>query len=154
MAISRSTLLVELLMSADRVTTAARESAPRPDDEWSCATILGHLAQVDHEVWLPRIDVMVAAQEAGTDAVFTWWEPDATATAARFRDAAIDDTAALLLASRTALLNRLRHLGDEEWAATAEHETWGAIDVEGLMLQALAHDEEHRASILLGQAEV
>lgn len=154
MAIPRSALLVELLMSADRVITAARESAPRPHDEWSCATILGHLAQVDHEVWLTRIDVMVAAQQGGTVATFTWWEPDGAATAERFRDATIDDTAALLLASRTALLNRLRHLGDEEWAATAQHETWGAIDIEGLMLQALAHDEEHRASILLGQAEI
>ncbi len=154
MAIPRPALLVELLMSADRVITAARESAPRPADEWSCATILGHLAQVDHEVWLPRIDVMVAAQQSGTAAMFTWWEPDSTATAETHRDATVDDTSALLLASRTELLNRLRHLRDEQWAATAVHDTWGVIDVEGLMLQALAHDEEHRASILLGQAEV
>lgn len=154
MAIPRSALLVELLLSADRVITAARDAAPRPADEWSSATIVGHLSQVDDEVWLARIDVMTRAQDAGTAAVFTWWEPDPVATAERFREASVDDAAALLLASRTSILNRLRHLGDRQWSATADHDTWGRIDVEGLMLQALAHDEEHRASILLGEPEV
>ncbi len=36
----------------------------------------------------------------------------------------------------------------------ADHEVFGSIDVEGLLLQVLAHDEEHRASILLGEPEV
>ena len=38
------------------------------------------------------------------------------------------------------------------WAAEAEHEDFGVIDVQGLIMQVLGHDEEHRASLL--QAEV
>jgi hypothetical protein len=65
-----------------------------------------------------------------------------------------DETGAQLLASRTLLLHRLRELADEDWDACAEHEAFGSLDIEGLMLQVLSHDEEHRASILLGQPEV
>ena len=55
-----------------------------------------------------------------------------------------DEAGARLLASRTSLLHRLRELSEEDWAAQAEHDTFGPMDIEGLMLQVLAHDEEHR----------
>ncbi len=47
----------------------------------------------------------------------------------------------------------MRDLSDDDWGARADHDTFGPMDVEGLMLQVLAHDEEHRASLLLGQPE-
>ena len=155
MPIPRSVLMVELLMSADRVVTAAQGASPVGSAEsWSPATIVGHLSLVDVEVWIPRIDLMVQGHASGRPPVLTWWEPDAEATRARFDGATADEAGARLISSRTALLHRLRDLADDEWLATAEHDVFGTLDIEGLMLQVLAHDEEHRASILLGEPEV
>ena len=156
MAIARPVLMVELLMSADRVITAAEAAAIPADpdvDWWSPAVVVGHLSQVDLEVWLPRLELMVEARAGSARPSFAWWEPDADATRRAFGALGIDDAAARLLASRTSLLLRVRDLSDDDWSARADHDTFGPIDVEGLMLQVLAHDEEHRASLLLGQPE-
>ncbi|MCX6433144.1 MAG: DinB family protein [Actinobacteria bacterium] len=155
MAIKRSVLMVELLMSADRVISAAQEAPAEPrGDGWPAATVVGHLSQVDTEVWLPRLDQMVIGRQEGMTPSFAWWEPEAEQTLVRFAGMTADDAGAQLLASRTLLLHRLRELTDDDWDARAEHEAFGSLDVEGLMLQVLSHDEEHRASILLGQPEV
>jgi hypothetical protein len=156
MAIARPVLMVELLMSADRVITAAEAAAipAHPDvDWWSPATVVGHLSQVDLEVWLRRLELMVEARHGAERPSFAWWEPDADETRRAFGDLSTDDAAARLLASRTSLLLRVRDLTDDDWSARADHDTFGPIDVEGLLLQVLAHDEEHRASLLLGQPD-
>jgi len=138
-------------MSADRVISAAQEASFRPAGQgWTPATIVGHLSMVDADVWLPRIDLMVAGRVDATPPAFGWWEPDAERTRACFAEVTADAAGARLLASRTALLHRLRELGDDDWTAQARHETFGLIDIEGLLLQVLAHDEEHRATLLLG----
>jgi hypothetical protein len=93
---------------------------------------------------------MVAGRAEGTPPQLTWWEPDAQLTSARFAGSSTDDAGACLLASRTAILSRLRDLSDDDWEAQADHDIFGTIDVTGLMLQLLAHDEEHRATLLLG----
>jgi hypothetical protein len=53
------------------------------------------------------------------------------------------------MATRIAMLTRLRELEPEQWAATAQHEVFGLMDVQALVLAVLAHDEEHRASLVL-----
>ena len=141
--------MVELLMSADRLITAA-QTAPAPTDPsaWTPAVVVGHLSLVDAEVWLPRIDEMVAARSSGPRPRWVWWEPDADETTRAFAGIGVDEAGARLLASRTALLHRLRELSADDWAAEAEHEDFGVIDVQGLIMQVLGHDEEHRASLL------
>lgn len=153
MANPASVLMVELLMSADRLITAA-QAAPTPADTstWAPAVIVGHLSRVDTEVWLPRIDEMVSARSSGSRPQWAWWEPDADVTTRAFAEIGVDEAGARLLASRTALLHRLRELSPDDWTAEAEHEDFGVIDVHGLIMQVLVHDEEHRASLL--QAEV
>ena len=141
--------MVELLMSADRLITAA-QTAPAPTDPsaWTPAVVVGHLSLVDAEVWLPRIDEMVAARSSGSLPRWLWWEPDSDVTTRTFAGVGVDEAGARLLASRTALLHRLRELSADDWAAEAEHEDFGVIDVQGLIMQVLGHDEEHRASLL------
>jgi hypothetical protein len=146
-AIPHSVLVVELLMSADRVITAAQSAAgPRDPAGWPPSVIVGHLSQVDELVWIPRIDVMVDARGESTPEL-EWWEPDPEATRAAFAQASVDEAAARLLAVRTTMVHRLRELTDEEWAATARHAIFGVIDVEGLLIQVLSHDEDHRGSL-------
>jgi DinB superfamily len=153
MANPASVLMVELLMSADRIITAAQAAPPPADPStWAPAVVVGHLSLVDTEVWLPRIDEMVASRSIGSRPLWVWWEPDSDVTTRTFAGIGVDEAGARLLASRTTLLHRLRELSPGDWAAKAEHVDFGVIDVQGLLMQALGHDEEHRAALL--QAEV
>ena len=149
MANPPSVLMVELIMSADRVITAAQTAHASTDPStWAPSVVVGHLSLVDIEVWLPRIDEMVAAKSRGSRPRWVWWEPDADETTRAFAEIGVDEAGARLLASRTALLHRLRELSADDWGAEAEHEDFGVIDVQGLIMQVLGHDEEHRASLL------
>lgn len=151
MAIVPSVLMVELIMSADRVIQAAEkvQELSVASDEWGPQVILGHLSQVDEEVWLHRINLMTAAHAAGAPAPnFVWWEPDPVATAERFANVSVQDAGAELMASRTRLLTTLRDLTEEQWAATATHDTFGEITITDLLLEFLGHDEEHRATLV------
>ena len=125
------------------------KSAVEVPGEWPPATILGHVSQVDEQVWSLRIDQMVQAHRDGSAVPsYEWWEPNAEQTAATFEGSSLDDAAGLVMASRISILTKLRDLADEDWDARAIHATFGEIDVRGLVLEILAHDEEHRASLV------
>jgi hypothetical protein len=148
-ASSASVLYVELVMSVDRIGEAAR-SAPEVEGEWPPAVVVAHVGDVDELVWLPRIERMVSAFDSGsTPPAFTWWEPDAEETFARYREMSIDDAIARTMAARIAMLTRLRDLEPEQWGAQGTHEIFGEMDIEAVIYAVLAHDEEHRASLLL-----
>jgi hypothetical protein len=147
-------LMVELVMSIDRMIQTAQSTASTREHlvvpgEWPPQVVLGHVSQVDEQVWLPRISLMCQAQELEHDAPsFTWWEPNPTATYEEFQAMTLADSAATAMASRTHLLTVVKNLSPEQWLATANHESFGVIDVSGLIIQILTHDEEHRASLL------
>jgi len=147
-------LMVELVMSIDRMiqsATAAKmiQSHLAIPGEWPAQVVLGHVSQVDEQVWIPRIRQMCKAQDAGDEIPsFAWWEPDASATFDRFHDVALEDASALAMSARTQLLTVVKELAPEQWAATAKHEAFGTIDISGLIIQVLTHDEEHRASLI------
>jgi len=52
------------------------------------------------------------------------------------------------MSARTALLTAVKDLTPEQWQASAQHEAFGPIDIAGLIIQILTHDEEHRASLV------
>lgn len=155
MAIAPSVLMVELIMSADRVIQAAEKveakesSASGSSDEWGPQVILGHLSQVDEEVWLRRINLMVDAYDSGADVpAFVWWEPDPVETQTRFASYSVQDAGAELMSTRTKVLTRLRDLSEEQWQAVASHDTFGQISITDLLLEQLGHDEEHRGTLV------
>lgn len=147
-------LMVELVMSIDRMIQSA-ESAKLAQShmsipgEWPAQVVLGHVSQVDEQVWAPRIDQMCRALAEGTQPpAFSWWEPDADATFVRFSEMTLEETSAQAMSARTALLSVVKDLTPEQWGATAIHEAFGTIDIAGLIIQILTHDEEHRASLV------
>jgi hypothetical protein len=147
-------LMVELVMSIDRMIQSARSakkarSVKAVRGEWPAQVVLGHVCQVDEQVWIPRIATMCQAMASGAEPPkFPWWEPDADATFQRFQGMELDDVCALAMSSRTHLLSAVKDLTLEQWNAVAEHEDFGTIDVAGLIIQILTHDEEHRASLV------
>jgi hypothetical protein len=143
--------MVELVMSIDRMIESARGATPI-EGEWPPATILGHVSEVDRAVWIPRLQLMVVAHRSSDQApAFVWSEPDAMATAAMFESVSLDQAAATALHARTELLMTLRDLSDDDWTATATHDAFGDMSVADLMMQVLAHDEEHRAPLVLSR---
>lgn len=149
MAIRQPVLMAELVMSIQRLMDSA-EKAKAIAGEWPPAVVIGHLVQVDEQVWLDRIEAMVAAFDAQSPAPeFAWWEPDPAATLEMYRHSTVEAVSADLIASRTKLLTRLRELSEEQWSAKGHHSTFGEIDISALLIEVLRHDEEHRASLLL-----
>jgi hypothetical protein len=154
MANPPAVLMVELVMSIDRMIQSAQTAQEKQSHlvipgEWPAQVVLGHVSQVDEQVWMPRIAKMCTAFAAGDEPPsFDWWEPDATATYDRFKDMSLSEAAALAMSVRTQLLSVIKELTPELWTATAEHEAFGHIDIAGLIIQILTHDEEHRASLV------
>lgn len=148
MTISPKILLVELVMSIDRMIESAKTATPK-SGEWNPSTVLGHVSQVDQQVWQARVELMISAQTAGeSEPSFTWWEPDPVATELQFSQMSLEDAAGTALQARTALVTYLNSLTDEQWKARAIHATFGSIDVGELIFQTLTHDEEHRAGLV------
>lgn len=147
-------LMVELVMSIDRMIQSAQNAQATQSHlvipgEWPAQVVLGHVSQVDELVWMPRIQKMCQAQTASQESPeFAWWEPDANATYERFKDASLDEVSALAMSNRTQLLTVIKELSPEQWTAKAKHEAFGEIDIAGLIIQVLTHDEEHRASLV------
>ena len=148
MAISTKVLLVELVMSIDRMIESAKK-APIVPGQWTPATVLGHIAQVDELVWTARVELMLNAQANGqAEPKFAWWEPDPVETAKKYENYSLEQAAAEALATRTKLVTLLGSLTETQWDARAVHATFGSMDVRELMFQTLTHDEEHRESFV------
>ena len=141
-------LMVELVMSIDRMIQSAQTASIKPG-EWAPAVILGHVSQVDEQVWMPRINRMIEAQEQGFEPpTFEWWEPNATETETKFQDFSLEEASAHAMATRTQLLSLVRELDPNQWSARAIHDSFGEIDISRLIIEVLTHDEEHRASLV------
>lgn len=147
-------LMVELVMSIDRMIQSAEAAKLAQSHlvipgEWPAQVVLGHVSQVDEQVWIPRIAQMCQALASDSEApTFNWWEPDADATFERFCETSLEEASALAMSARTQLLSAIKELSPEQWSATAQHEAFGTIDIAGLIIQILTHDEEHRASLV------
>ena len=147
MDISHTHALTNLMDSASRLAATASESA-RSDEGWTPATILGHVSDVDEQVWHARIHLMVDTLHKSLPIPsLMWWEPDAQATELKYRDYSLDKAIALLYSSRAAIIETLSSLSNEDWGASASHDTFGTLTVTLLPEKILLHDEEHLESL-------
>lgn len=140
-------ILTELMVSATHLAETASESS-RSDEGWTPTTILGHVSDVDEQVWHARIHLMVDAFHKGLPMPsLMWWEPDAKATELKYRDYSLERAIAQLFSSRAVVIETLSNLSNEEWQASAQHETFGPLTVTLLPEKILLHDEEHLESL-------
>jgi hypothetical protein len=127
----------------DRLASAARaapQDAPAPG-EWTPAEVVRHLIAVEELVWHVRLD-QVATEEHPH---WVWVEPGQWLGAP---GASLADVLAAHARVRAATLARLDALGADGWRRTGTHDTFGMLDVAGLMTVAADHDDEHLASLL------
>jgi hypothetical protein len=125
-----------------RLATAARaapQAGPAPG-EWTPAEIVRHLIAVEELVWHVRLGQL----ETEDHPHWVWVEPGQWLGAP---GAGLDHVLVAHAAARKATLERLEMLGPAGWARTGTHDTYGVLDVAGLMTVAADHDDEHLASL-------
>ena len=136
------------LIDSARLTCDGADEASWNGYGWTPAIILGHLADVDQEVWLARFVIMIDAMHK-TQSVphLEWWEPDAKQTEEKYSAFSLAQAQKNLLASREEVVSFLRALPLADRSALAHHSTFGEITIESMLQVILEHDEEHRTSL-------
>ncbi|MBF8251853.1 MAG: DinB superfamily protein [Actinobacteria bacterium] len=135
-----------LTESTSRLTKSATECT-FSGEGWAPAITIGHISDVDTQVWMARFELMVNAQRTGQEPpALAWWEPDGEKTAATYADYSLDESLALLHKSRASMAVFLKSLTEAERNAPAIHKTFGTITIESMLQVILNHDEEHRAT--------
>lgn len=115
---------------------------------WAPAITLGHIVDVDTEVWMARFELMVSAlRNSQSPPQLAWWEPDGEKTAEKYGGYALTQSIELLNQSRSLLRNYLNALTIDERQAPAIHKSFGTITIESMLAVILTHDEEHRATL-------
>ncbi|HET7473816.1 MAG TPA: DinB family protein [Candidatus Limnocylindrales bacterium] len=127
---------------SDRLARAARAAPAEPPapGEWTPAEIVRHLVAVEELVWHVRLGQLATEDRPH----WRWVEPGQWLGAP---GAGLEDVLATHAAVRASTLAMLDGLGPEGWARTGTHDTFGTLDVAGLMAVAADHDDEHLESL-------
>ena len=122
----------------DRVAEAARtaEGRPVPAGEWTPDQVVRHLIAVDELVYQRRFRDL----QAGADARWSWTEPGPWDGEPSLP---IDGVIERFRAVRRATVALARSLDETAWSQTGLHETFGPLDGDGVLREAVKHDEEH-----------
>ncbi|HVQ22730.1 MAG TPA: DinB family protein [Candidatus Saccharimonadia bacterium] len=138
----RPALLERLVAFPARLAAAAQVAREPPAGEWSSPEVVRHLVAVEEEVWHARLDQLAAAVR--------WDAPQWHHTEPPPRVLPDPSLAAALAAfaeHRAATVSRLSSLDVPGWARTGRHDTYGLLDVDGLVRLAVDHDDEHLVSL-------
>lgn len=139
--------LIALIDSARLICDRANKAIWNGEG-WTPVIILGHLVDVDQEVWLARFKLMVEAMHKAESAPqLEWWEPDPALTAEKYSVFSLAHMQQDLMASREGVVSYLRALPSTERLASADHRTFGKITIESMLQLILDHDDEHRESL-------
>ena len=135
---SRAAALTELSDFPTRLATASRAAASRPveDGEWTPEQVVRHLVAVERQVHQGRLRDLDAEAEAR----WSWTEPGPW-TGEPGLD--LEGVLARFAVARETTLATLAGLDDAGWERAGTHETFGRLDVDGLVKNAIDHDAEH-----------
>ncbi len=135
---TRDDLLAALSAGPDRVTVAAQVAAARPatPGEWTAEEVVRHLVAVETDVHQARLRDLATLDEPR----WTWTEPGPWSGEP---DLDLDGVLRRFAALRGETVAMVGALDEEGWARTGQHETFGALDVAGVLRNSVDHDEEH-----------
>ena len=144
---SQPELVEEFAAFPARLAAAAKarvaEWRPIPEGEWGPNETIRHLIAVEEQVWQARFSRLAKED----DPHWTWTEPG---LAPGFEEASLLEVLTVFARRRAKTVARIRALDDEGWARSGTHETYGRLDVAGLLRLAIDHDEGHAASLSAG----
>jgi len=119
------------------------EWRPIPDGEWGPNEIVRHLIAVENEVWRARL-ARIAKED---DPHWSWTEPG---LGPGFEDASLLELLTVFARRRAKTVAMVQALDEAGWARSGTHETYGRLDVAGLLRVAIDHDEQHAAALSAG----
>ena len=129
----------------ERLASEARVATGRevPAGEWTPEEVVRHLIAVEIEVHQARL----ADLATEPDPRWTWTEPGPWTGEP---DLGLDGVLERFSATRATTLATLDSLDEAGWARVGHHETFGELDVAGLVRNAVDHDAEHLSGLLDG----
>jgi DinB superfamily len=142
-AIRRAELLAQFAGSRSRIERAARTAdaaAGLPTGTWSAREVVLHLVAVETEVFQARLTDLAR----GDDPHWSWVEPGPYEGPG---GDTLDGALALFAGCREDTLGRVAALDEAGWTRSGTHETFGVLDVGGLLQIAYDHDLEHLATL-------
>ena len=141
---SRDELVEAFAAFPARLAAAAKARVadwrPIPAGEWDPTETVRHLIAVEDQVHRARL-AQVAKQD---DPHWTWTEPG---PAPGFDDATLLEVLTVFARRRAKTVATIRALDEAGWARFGTHETYGRLDVAGLLRLALDHDGEHLSGL-------
>jgi hypothetical protein len=136
----RDSIIDRFATFPERLADAVRGAGGRPvaAGEWTPALVVRHLIAVEGEVWRVRL----ASLAAGGEPHWSWVEPGPMMA---FPDASLDEVLDVFAGLRAGTVGFLRvfDLDKGGWHRAGIHDTYGRLDVVGLLRLAIGHDEEH-----------
>ena len=134
----RAERLAALAGFPDRVAAAARAASDRPvpDGDWGPEQVVRHLIAVEHDVHQARF----ADLDREAEPHWSWAEPGPWPGEPGL---SLDALLERFAAARAATLATLVAMDEASWDRHGIHETFGRLDVAGLVRNAVDHDEEH-----------
>ena len=142
-ALTRDELIATFAGFPTRLADAVRDAAgmPIPPDKWGAPENVRHLIAVERLVWHVRfVEVLTLA-----DPRWSWKEPGQEPG---LDDASVDDIVSAFAAVRAETVATVAGFTDDDWARSGTHDTYGVLDVAGLLGLAIRHDAEHLRGIL------
>ena len=141
----------ELVESFAGFPIRLREAAQAADGravapgKWTPALVVRHLIAVEGEVWRARLASLVA----GAEPHWSWVEPGPVMA---FPGASLDEVLEVFAELRLGTVGYLRvfDLDAEGWDRAGIHDTYGRLDVAGLLRLAIGHDQEHLTGLTAG----
>lgn len=135
---SRDDLLTLLAAVPDRVAAAARAAAVRPvaPGAWTSELVVRHLVAVETDVHQARLHDLATIAEPR----WTWTEPGPWPGGPGLE---LDGVLRRFADLRAETLIMVGALDEAGWARSGHHATFGALDVAGVLRNAVDHDEEH-----------
>jgi DinB superfamily len=135
-------LLAALNAFPDRMAAAAQAatSRPVPPGEWTTQEVVRHLLAVETDVHQARLRDLATIDAPR----WTWTEPGPWSGEP---DLDLDGVLRRFASLRGATLAMVDVLDEAGWARSGQHATFGALDVAGVLRNAVDHDEEHLAGL-------
>jgi len=130
-----------LVIQLDRLRSSliASPTTQRRNGKWSLREILGHLIDVDREIWGPRIETMLQEDHPHFESI----SQDELVIKNRWNDFPIEEIIAQLMRVRWNLAVFINNLPDVSLARTCHHYSAGDITIADILQILVDHDSHH-----------